>query len=92
MKPFDEFWEEMLNELAIPQDVRNWTAEQNYSIGGQFIAVAFRALEPVAQRIFRHVVYSNTPTISSCAHVRSLTTARLCRRRNSAIRALLILG
>ena len=40
MKPFPEFWKEVVSALQKPKTIRNWTAREGYSIGGKFQAVA----------------------------------------------------
>jgi hypothetical protein len=49
-KPFEEFWEELLNELKTSRKVRDWTSEQGY-LGGTFEACSFRYLNQRMQNI-----------------------------------------
>jgi hypothetical protein len=50
MKLFEEFWEQLLNELKNSRKVRDWTAEQGY-LGGTFEACSFRYLNQVMQNV-----------------------------------------
>src|SRR5271157_1101558 len=43
MKPFEEFWEDLLKALETSPEVRNWTAKQGY-LGGKFWAIPYRCL------------------------------------------------
>ena len=46
MKPFDDFWKELLAALDIKKTIRNWSADKGYSPDGRkFTAQSWRSAE-----------------------------------------------
>lgn len=49
MKPFEQFWKEVIEALDKPRRIRNWTARNGYAITGKFAAKSYRAFDREAQ-------------------------------------------
>src|SRR5262249_16784844 len=44
MRTFEEWWQDVIVILDHPREIRNWTAHNGYTVGGQFHARSYRSL------------------------------------------------